>query len=123
MIDIRIANEADVRRYTALIYDPDCTGRLKGAIRDAIRRYYAHSVTRTAVSADDDGTSVCEKLELPVHIFSHDAALSYFMTYFFHPHYNSMYDCTGRPFTNWYKLFQRETDLRWCAYHSWSIDV
>ena len=33
----------------------------------------------------------------------------------------SAYDCTGRPFTNWYKVFRRLG--HWFAYHSISFDV
>ena len=33
----------------------------------------------------------------------------------------SAYDCTGRPFTNWYKVFRRLG--HWFAYHSVSFDV
>lgn len=33
----------------------------------------------------------------------------------------SAYDCTGRPFTSWYKIFRRHN--RWYAYHSVAIDV
>lgn len=34
---------------------------------------------------------------------------------------NSLYDCTGKSFTSWYKIFYRHN--RWYAYHSISIDV
>lgn len=33
----------------------------------------------------------------------------------------SAYDCTGRPFTNWYKVFRRLG--HWFAYHSVAFDV
>lgn len=33
----------------------------------------------------------------------------------------SAYDCTGRPFTAWYKIFQRRG--HWFAYHSVAFDV
>lgn len=34
---------------------------------------------------------------------------------------NSLYDCTGRFFTSWYKIFRRRN--RWYAYHSVGVDV
>lgn len=33
----------------------------------------------------------------------------------------SWYDCTGRPMTNWFKIFRRRG--HWFAYHSVSFDV
>lgn len=48
-------------------------------------------------------------------------AINYFRETHFIPVYHSQYDCTGRPFTCWYKIFKRRG--LWMVYHCVGIDV
>ena len=66
--------------------------------------YYVELITL----GDDDGVTETE-------------AEDYFRETYFIPVYHSQYDCTGKPFTCWYKIFKRRG--LWMAYHCVGIDV
>ena len=60
-------------------------------------------------------------ITLPECIRDKDDAKEYFEEYEFMEIPNSPYDCTGKLFTNWYKVFERNG--RWMAYHGICMDV
>ena len=60
-------------------------------------------------------------VELPEYLETYEEADEYFMENEYIRPYYTYYDCTGRPFTHWYKLFKRRG--RWHAYHSVGFDV
>lgn len=62
-----------------------------------------------------------ELVMLPKDIDSEERANSYFREYIYIEPVNSPFDCTGRAFTGWYKLFNRNG--RFYAYHSVDMDV
>ena len=66
--------------------------------------YYVELLTL----GDDDGVTETE-------------AEDYFRETYFIPVYHSQYDCTGKPFTCWYKIFKRRG--LWMAYHCVGINV
>lgn len=88
------------------------------AIKRGIRRYRERPARHRVISGDHDGYIAL--IGLPKAQSKEDAN-----TIFCAEHYiqspNSPFDCTGRPFTSWYKLFQRNGS--WWAYHSVSFDV
>lgn len=62
-----------------------------------------------------------ELVALPENIDSEAKANSYFHEYIYIEPVNSLFDCTGKAFTGWYKLFNRNG--RFYAYHSVNMDV
>ena len=60
-------------------------------------------------------------ITLPEFIESAEEANEWFMAEEYIEPYYTYYDCTGRPFTCWYKIFQRNG--RWMAYHRVNADV
>ena len=60
-------------------------------------------------------------MELPECLETYEEADEYFRENEYIRPYYTYYDCTGRPFTSWYKLFLRHG--RWYAYHSVCFDV
>lgn len=62
-----------------------------------------------------------ELVALPEDIDSEERANDYFHEYIYIEPVNSPFDCTGRAFTGWYKLFNRNG--RFYAYHSVNMDV
>ena len=86
-------------------------------------RQYANRDTRfdRRIIKDDgmDGFIAIERI--PDDIKDLDEAKKYFDRFMSFPRTNGMYDCTGRPVTNWFKVFRRLG--RYYAYHSVSFDV
>ena len=62
-----------------------------------------------------------EFVTLPEGIDNEKYADEFFHRYVYIEPVNSLYDCTGKIFTSWYKLFKRKG--RFYAYHSVSVDV
>ena len=62
-----------------------------------------------------------ELVTLPEGIDNDEYASKFFHQYVYMEPDNSMYDCTGKAFTGWYKLFKRNG--RYCAYHMVCMDV
>ena len=60
-------------------------------------------------------------IELPEWIDSENEATEYFEAREYIEPYYTYYDCTGRPFTGWYKVFKRHG--RWMVYHRVAFDV
>lgn len=76
-------------------------------------------VERRIVQSDFDG--YIELVSIPTVFDNIYDAESFFEDFIAMPHFNSMYDCTGRPFTAWYKIFKRNGQFY--AYHSVCLDV
>ena len=72
-----------------------------------------------AYSYDDVG--YVEKITLPEQIETEEEAKEFMEGMIWIEPYYTYYDCTGRPFSNWYKVFRRGG--HWMAYHSVSYDV
>lgn len=62
-----------------------------------------------------------ELVKLPEDIDNEAYANKFFHEYVYIEPVNSMYDCTGRAFTSWYKLFKRNSGFY--AYHHIAMDV
>ena len=75
---------------------------------------------RTVVHGDIDGYIELIDTEIP-DTASREAAEKVFKNRYVMNLPNSQYDCTGRPFTTWYKLFVRRGT--WFAYHNVCYDV
>ena len=70
---------------------------------------------------DSDYDSFIELRMLPEYIKTQQEAIEYFEeNLYIHPTY-SMYDCTGKPFTSWFKICKRNN--RFYAYHRVNFDV
>ena len=66
-----------------------------------------------------DGAVVLQ--ELPEWVNDEKTAEEMFMKLYYIPCPNGPYDCTGRLFTGWYKIFKRRG--RWMVYHRICADV
>jgi len=88
----------------------------------AVRAYHRRQnqpKDRRIISGDYEG--YIELIELPDCIESYDEAVEYFDEYERIPAWSSPYDCTGRTFTRWGKVFCRNG--RYMAYHAVGRDV
>lgn len=117
-----IANDHDLRiAYTTLALaeehnKPDLILRTKKTIRNYLHLPPKH---KHIISSDYD--SFIELVELPAFIRTAEEADEYFVdALFIEPTY-AAWDCTGKPFTRHYKIFQRNG--RWMAYHFVNYDV
>lgn len=93
-----------------------------GELKKKIRSYHKLSVSSNIVRDNGiDGYVVLMQLPEILDRKGQEDAVEWFekMCYI-EPTY-SAYDCTGRPFTNWYKVFRRRG--HWFAYHSVGFDV
>ena len=96
------------------------------AEKRAIREYYhrqdraAAEQRRVIYSKTIDG--YIELIRLPSFIRDRESADEYFQENEYFPIVYSAYDCTGRLFTCWYKIFRRPDGSFW-AYHSVGRDV
>ena len=89
-------------------------------IKQAIRSYSQRETTERLVkSYDADGYIVL--VTLPAHIRDEDAATAYFEEHMRIIAYPSLYDCTGRAFTCWYRIVERRD--RFYVYHRIAYDV
>lgn len=96
------------------------SGRLPELKRE-IRRYLRehNDSDRRVVKGEWD--SYVLLITLPKFIDSVEDADEWFMAEEYIEPYYTYYDCTGTPFTAWYKIFQRNG--RWMAYHYVGYDV
>ncbi len=122
--DYRIGYEVLGIMQKTIAVDGSNHGRRK-ALVDLKRnlRQYAHrdtGVDRRIIK--DEGMDGFISLErLPDGIEDLDEAEAFFERFMYFPCPNSMYDCTGRPFTSWFKVFKRND--KFYAYHSVGVDV
>lgn len=92
----------------------------KRSIREYTKR---KDDNRTLTSIDTGyGTFVCLD-EFPTEITDRETAKEYFRCNWYREFVPSPYDCTGQVFTDWYKIWQRESDRRWMCWHGFSMDV
>ena len=93
---------------------------LKKAVRNFHKRQ--EEKTRNIINVfnyDYDGYT---KLQvLPEYIETFEEAKEYFEEYLYIPVYRTYYDCTGKPFTSWYKICKRNN--RFYVYHRIDYDV
>lgn len=91
-------------------------------IKRSLRQYANRDTSFDRRIIKDEGMDGFIALErLPDDIKGLDEAKEFFERFMSFPRTNSMYDCTGRPVTSWFKVFQRRG--RYYAYHSVSFDV
>lgn len=76
-------------------------------------------IERRTVRGDYD--SYIELVKLPEEIDTAESASEFFYDFIFIDSPHSMFDCTGKPFTAWYKVFNRHG--RFFAYHCVGLDV
>ena len=88
-------------------------------VKKSIRAFLKRDPERRIIRGDMDG--FVELIEFPESIKTEEQAISYFENEIFIPVYYSQYDCTGRPSTSGYKIFQRRG--RFHVYHSVIFDV
>lgn len=88
-------------------------------IKTSIRRYNKRTNDRKLVK-DYGIDGYIELVELPQYIKTKEAGNEYFVKSELLYVPNSAYDCTGAPFTSWFKVFPRRG--RMMAYHRVSID-
>ena len=90
-------------------------------VKRAIRKYVGKPASESRIVKDYGVDGYIVKLPLPERISTADEAEEYFLSQHYIKPVNSPYDCTGRAFTSWYRIFQ--ICGRFYAYHSVSIDV
>ena len=76
-------------------------------------------VSRHAICGDFDGYT--EVVSIPKVFDTEESAREFFDEFLYIESPNSIYDCTGRPFTSWCHLFKRRGQF-W-AYHRVAFDV
>lgn len=122
-----IHNKEDLRIAYAIIGIAKQTGNLEHPwvteTKRAIRSYNHLPRQASRLVRDDGMDGYVELIELPEFLNKYEErdVIEWFEERVAHPHFNSMYDCTGRPITNWFKVFRRCGN--WFAYHSVSFDV
>ena len=93
----------------------------KNLVRNYRDRAEIESYQRRIIKGDFDYYIELQALSSDIGPDNKELADEYFRHYYYiHPTY-SMYDCTGKPFTEWYTLVYR--DHRWWAYHCVGFDV
>lgn len=92
-------------------------------VKQQIRAFTNRPAPASVIVRDDgmDGYVALQRLPDFTDGYTLDEAREYFQeAEVIEPAY-SAYDCTGRPFTSWFKVFQRRG--HWYAYHSVGFDV
>lgn len=93
-------------------------------IKEEIRRYnkaQQEGIIGTIIKDYGiDGYVSLEKLPDQLNGSDIDDVNEWFEEHRAYPEIRSAYDCTGRPFTNWFKCFRRRG--HWMAYHSVGYD-
>lgn len=91
-------------------------------IKLEIRTYNNRQTSDTRIiSADYDGRFELVRLPDELDRTHKEVAADWFREHCYLEAYNSPYDCTGKEFTSWYKLFRRQG--HWFAYHKVCRDV
>lgn len=78
---------------------------------------------RYAYSYGDDDNGYVELITFPIDYFCDtiEEAEEFFKEWFYIVPYYTYYDCTGKPFTEWYHVFKRRGT--WFAYHRVNYDI
>lgn len=116
---VNIRNGEDLRINYWLIRNLPANADL-AELKRAIREYTHRESDRRIIKEYGIDGYVC-LIELPDDLKDEREADDYFRDAEYIDKYWSYYDCTGRPFTSWYKLFKRNG--RWMAYHAVNFDV
>lgn len=94
------------------------------ACKKEVRKFYKRvCAPKNHWTIKDEGDASTELIKLPDSCsnFTYGQIYQYFDDYFSIPAPNSPYDCTGRPFTVWFKpVFRRGS---WYVYHRINFDV
>lgn len=121
-----IRNDEDLRRAYMLLStfkEGGKEGHPKvGELKKRIRSYL-HLPHCSRVIRDDGIDGYVELMQLPEFLDSEtkEEAAEWFEKECYIEPTRSAHDCTGKPFTNWYKVFRRRG--HWFAYHSVGFDV
>lgn len=93
------------------------------ALKRDIRQYYKTQNKRNRLVRDNGIDGFVELIEMPRHTddCSETEIENIFNEYFKIDFVNSPYDCSGRPFTSWFKPCKRNG--KWFIYHSVCFDV
>lgn len=104
----------------------DLVAETKGILRKRIREY--HRAPALALDTeperkyiDDDGFGAIELVILPLGFGTRKDVEDYFYREMYMERPNSPYDCTGRSFTAWHRVFRTPTN--WRIYHRIDMDV
>lgn len=122
----RVENKRDLATAYNLIRqcegnnDPKVAERIADLKRE-IRSYYKRTATHGYRMVKDNCDSYVYLIDAPEWVKSEEDAVEWFEHNEYIPPINSMYDCTGQPFTRWYKVINRNG--KWMVYHYVSIDV
>lgn len=122
---MEIKNTRRLRTAYELLYILQESGRgdsdhAKNLKRE-IRRYTNAPLAEKRIVRDDGMDGFVSLEMLPDWIGSEEEAVEFFEDYLYIQPLYSAYDCTGRPFTSWYKVFRRGD--RFWAYHCVGYDV
>ena len=117
--DVKIAHDI-IAFYKMMAVDrPDLGEKIKELKRD-IRKFYKRPIVEGVIVRDYGIDGGIMLIPLPEHLTAENVD-DYFMDRcYIHPTH-SMYDCTGKPFTSWYKIIKRRG--RYYAYHCVLFDV
>lgn len=105
--------------FTSIPMDKETADDLKRRIRSYTGKPVSN---RVAFGGYSDSDSYIIKFPLPADIKTAEDADLYFMQNEFIEFVPTYYDCTGKLFTRWYKIFQKPNGEFW-AYHRISRDV
>lgn len=89
-------------------------------IKRAIRAYNKRPIDEALV-IEQSSDGLLTVFPLPADLKTEYAAKDYFVDHHLLAAPNSMYDCTGKVFTVWFKIFRRRGQF-W-AYHATAMDV
>jgi len=92
-----------------------------GEIKRKIRSFLKLPNSGRIIRSDFDGYIKIEQLPEYMADWRKSDVVEWFEDRCYIQPRNSLYDCTGAPFTRWYKIFRRQE--KWFVYHSVGFDV
>ena len=106
-----------------LVKDPERKVKLQKRILELKKeiRIYNHASISRRVIKDEGIDGYIELIELPEFISSIEKANGFFEDSIYIPSPSGLYDCTGCPFTRWYKVIRRRG--KYYNYHEVGYDV
>lgn len=117
--DVKVAHDI-IAFYKMMAADhPEIEQKIRELKRD-IRKFYKRPAVEGLIVKDYGIDGGIMLIPLPEDLTANNVD-DYFMSRcYIHPTH-SFHDCTGRPFTNWYKIIKRHG--RYYAYHCVLFDV
>lgn len=95
---------------------------VENGMKRSVRKFSQMESNKKIISEESDGSSYVSLVKMDVPMESSiEEVDNYFMENHFMTVFYSQYDCTGRPYTGWYKLVKRSNG--WFAYHEVCFDV